>query len=158
MKPIATDFGEVHLPPTDPRYVDGAPEGRVPGVSGLNVDAARQRLTDAGFQVADMTTSVNSSASYGAVVGTTPSGQTFPGSIITINISNGIPPAPPPRPVERPPVGEPARPGPPPEGSTVVEIPGLPPITVPLLGPPPPAEPPPPPAEPPPPPPPPPPG
>ena len=144
MKPIATDFGDVHLPPTDPRYVDGAPEGRVPSVSGLNVDAARQRLKDAGFQVADQTTSVNSSAPYGAVVGTTPSGQTFPGSIITINISNGIPPAPPPRPVERPPVGEPVGPGPPPEGS-IVEMPGLPPITVPLLGPPPPAEPPPPP-------------
>ena len=34
MKPIASDFGDVHLPPTDPRYVDGAPEGRVPSVSG----------------------------------------------------------------------------------------------------------------------------
>ena len=102
MKPIATDFGDVHLPPTDPRYVDGAPGGRVPSVSGLKVDAARQRLKDAGFQVADQPTSVNSSAPYGAVVGTTPSGQTFPGSIITINISNGIPPAPPPPPVERP--------------------------------------------------------
>ena len=145
IKPIATDFGDVHLPPTDPRYVDGAPGGRVPTVSDLNVDAARQRLRDAGFQVADQTTPVNSSASYGAVVGTTPSGQTIPGSIITINISNGIPPPPPPPPVERPPVGEPAGPGPPPEGSMVVEIPGLPPITVPVLGPPPPAEPPPPP-------------
>ncbi len=106
MKPIAIDFGDVHLPPTDPRYVDGAPEGRVPSVSDLKVDAARQRLKDAGFQVADQTTSVNSSAPYGAVVGTTPSGQTFPGSIITISISNGIPPPPPPPPVERPPVGE----------------------------------------------------
>ena len=145
MKPIATDFGDVHLPPTDPRYVDGAPGGRVPSVSDLNVDAARQRLRDAGFQVADKTTPVNSSATYGAVVGTTPSGQTIPGSIITINISNGIPPAPPPPPVERPPDGEPAGPGPRPEGSMVVDIPGLPPITVPVLGPPPPAEPPPPP-------------
>jgi membrane peptidoglycan carboxypeptidase len=135
MKPISTDFGEVHLPPTDPLYVDGAPGGQVPGVSGLKVDEARQRLKDAGFQVADQATYVNSSASYGAVVGTTPSGQTFPGSIITINISNGISPAPPPRPIEPPvDVG-----GPPPDaGSTVVEIPGLPPITVPLLGPPPP--------------------
>lgn len=26
MKPIATKFGEVRLPPTDPRYVDGSPE------------------------------------------------------------------------------------------------------------------------------------
>jgi membrane peptidoglycan carboxypeptidase len=153
MKPIATDFGDVHLPPTDPRYVDGAPEGRVPSVSGLKVDAARQRLKDAGFQVADQTTSMNSSAPYGAVVGTTPSGQTFPGAIITINVSNGIPPAPPPRPVERPPLDGGGPVPPPPQGSTVVEIPGLPPITVPVLGaPPPPAGPPPPPAGPPPPP------
>jgi hypothetical protein len=65
-----------------------------------------------------------------------PSGQIIPGSIITINISNGIPPAPPPPPpMERPP----GIPGFPPEGGmTVVEIPGLPPITVPILGPPPP--------------------
>jgi membrane peptidoglycan carboxypeptidase len=142
MKPISTDFGEVHLPPTDPLYVDGAPGGQVPSVSGLKVDEARQRLKDAGFQVADQTTSVNSFASYGTVVGTYPSGQTFPGSIITINTSNGILPAPPPPPVERPPVDDPAG-GPPPEvGTTVVEIPGLPPITVPLLGPPPPPPPP----------------
>ena len=46
---------------------------RVPIVSGLNLDAARQRLRDAGFQVADQATSVNSSSPYGAVVGTTPS-------------------------------------------------------------------------------------
>ena len=101
MKPIATDFGDLHLPPTDPRYVDGAPGGHVPSVSALNADAARQRLKDAGFQVADQTTPVNSSAPYGAVVGTTPSGQTIPGSIITINTSNGIAPAPPPAPVGR---------------------------------------------------------
>jgi membrane peptidoglycan carboxypeptidase len=143
MKPIATNFGELHLPPTDPRYVDGAPGGQVPSVSGLKLDAARQRLKDAGFQVADQATSVNSASSYGTVVGTTPSGQTFPGSIITINISNGIPPAPPPPPPEERP---PDIPGLPPEiGTTVVEIPGLPPITVPLLGPPPPEPPPPPP-------------
>jgi membrane peptidoglycan carboxypeptidase len=151
MKPIASDFGDLHLPPTDPRYVDGAPGGQVPSVSGLNADAARQRLKDTGFQVADQTTPVNSSAPYGAVVGTTPSGQTIPGSIITINTSTGIAPAPPPAPVQRGPIdgpdrgtfGEPSGPGPPPQvGSTDVEIPGLPPITVPVLGPPPPAEPP----------------
>ena len=44
---------------------------------------------------------------------------------------------------DRGPVGEPSGPGPPPQvGSTDVEIPGLPPITVPVPGPPPPAEPP----------------
>ena len=70
----------------------------------------------------------------GTVVGTAPSGQTIPGSIITIQVSNGIPPAPPP-----PPIAFPLPGGPPPEiGQTVVEIPGLPPITVPVLGPPPP--------------------
>jgi beta-lactam-binding protein with PASTA domain len=108
----------------------------VPSVSDLTVDAARKSLKDAGFQVADQPTAVNSDASYGTVVGTSPSGQTFPGSVITINISNGIAPAPPPPPrVEHPPDES----GPPPDaGSTVVDIPGLPPITVPLLGPPPP--------------------
>jgi membrane peptidoglycan carboxypeptidase len=134
MKPIAKDFGDVHLPPIDPHYVDGAPGGRVPGVAGLNVDAARKRLTDAGFQVAAQTTSVNSGASFGTVVGTTPSGQTFPGSIVTINTSNGIAPLPPP-PVEVP-VDQPPPDAPLPD-APVVDIPGLPPIPVPVPGPPP---------------------
>ncbi|WP_326547512.1 transglycosylase/D,D-transpeptidase PonA2 [Mycolicibacterium sp. ND9-15] len=151
MKPIANDFGEVHLPPTDPRYVEGAPGSEVPDVSGMNVDRARQRLRDAGFQVAEKTTPVNSTASYGAVVGTTPSGRTIPGSIVTINTSTGIAPAPPPRPVEPPPPSSPGAPPnappPPPPDPMVVQIPGLPPI---ILGP---APPPPPPLPPPPPPP-----
>ncbi|MDT5056235.1 MAG: hypothetical protein QOF66_4601 [Mycobacterium sp.] len=123
---------DVKLPPTDPRYVEGAPGSKVPSVSGLTQDIARQRLKEAGFQVAEQATPINSTAPYGAVVGTSPTGQTVPGSIVTIQISNGIPPAAPP-----PPPG--GIPGLPPEiGSTVVEIPGLPPITVPVLGPPPP--------------------
>ena len=142
MNPIATTFGDVTLPPTDPRYVDGAPGSRVPSVAGMSQDTARQRLRDAGFQVADQSTPVNSGASYGSVVGTSPSGQTVPGSIITIQISNGIPPAPPPPPPGAPPPGIPGLP--PPVGQTVIEIPGLPPITVPVLGPPPPPPPPPP--------------
>jgi membrane peptidoglycan carboxypeptidase len=134
MKPIANNFGPVALPPTDPRYVDGGPGSQVPTVNGMDENAARQRLKEAGFQVADNSASVNSSSKYGTVVGTNPSGQTIPGSIITIQISNGIPPPPPPPPVSLPIPG-----GPPPEiGQTVVEIPGLPPITVPVLGPPPP--------------------
>ncbi|MGB0438358.1 MAG: transglycosylase/D,D-transpeptidase PonA2, partial [Mycobacterium sp.] len=151
MKPIANNFGEVALPPTDPRFVDGAPGSRVPGVAGMKQNAARKRLRDAGFEVADQSTSVNSEAPYGAVVGTSPSGQTVPGSIITILISNGIAPAPPPPPPGAPPpLGVPPLPAP--VGQTVVQIPGLPPITVPVLVPPPPAPPPPPPAAPPPPP------
>ena len=143
MKPIATNFGEVNLPPTDPRYVDGAPGSRVPSVAGMNQTTARQRLRDAGFQVADQSTPVNSNSPYGAVVGTSPSGQTVPGSIITILISNGIPPAPPPPPPGAPPPPPGGLP-PPPMGQTVIQIPGLPPITVPVLGPPPPPAPPPP--------------
>ena len=94
MMPLAQSFGDVTLPPTDPRYVDGAPGSKVPSVSGLSQDAARDRLKEAGFQVADQANPVNSAASYGTVVGTSPGGQTVPGSIITILISNGIPPAP----------------------------------------------------------------
>jgi len=133
MKPIAESFGEVNLPPTSPRYVDGAPGSRVPSVAGLTQSRARERLQDAGFRVASEATPVNSTAPYGAVVGTSPSGQTVPGSIVTIQISNGVPPPPPPPPEGAPPPGLP-----PPIGSTVVQIPGLPPITVPLLAPPPP--------------------
>ena len=62
MKPIATSFGDVKMPPTDPRYVDGSPASRVPAVTGLDVDAARQRIKEAGFQVDDQTNPVNSSA------------------------------------------------------------------------------------------------
>ena len=146
MKPIANNWGEVRLPPTDPRYVDGAPGSRVPSVSGLDQNAARQRLKDAGFQVADQANPINSSSSYGTVVGTSPNGQTVPGSIITILISNGIAPPPPPPPPRPPAQGGPPAPGGPPPlevGSTVIEIPGLPPITVPVLVPPPPPPPPP---------------
>jgi membrane peptidoglycan carboxypeptidase len=128
MKPIANNFGDVKLPPTDPRYVEGSAASRVPTVAGMDVDMARRRIKEAGFQVADQTNSVNSTAKLGDVVGTTPSGQTIPGSIVTIQVSNGIPPAPPP----------PADDLPVPIGSQVVEIPGLPPITIPLLAPPPP--------------------
>jgi membrane peptidoglycan carboxypeptidase len=138
MKPIATRFGDVKLPPTDPRYVEGGTNSRVPSVAGLDVNAARQRLKEAGFQVADQSTSVNSSAKYGEVVGTSPNGQTIPGVVITLETSNGIPPAPPPPPAGPPPA---------PVGSQVIEIPGLPPITIPVPAPPPP----PPPGEPPPP-------
>ncbi|MGE2690151.1 transglycosylase/D,D-transpeptidase PonA2 [Mycolicibacterium pulveris] len=139
MKPIATAFGEVTLPPTDPRFVDGGPGSKVPSVAGLTESTARQRLRDAGFQVADDANPVNSSSSRGTVVGTSPTGNTVPGSIITLLVSNGIAPPPPPAP-DRPP-GIPGLPAP--VGETVVQIPGLPPITVPVLGPPPPAPPPP---------------
>ncbi|WP_141564328.1 penicillin-binding protein, partial [Mycolicibacterium palauense] len=106
MKPIDEEFGPVELPPTDPRYVEGGPGSTVPSVSGLKLDAARTKLSDAGFQVAEDPTPVPSGYRKGTVVGTTPSGKTIPGSIITINTSSGVPPAPvyqPPPPDQGPP-------------------------------------------------------
>ena len=141
MKPIATVDGEVRLPPTDPRYVGGGPGGEVPQVSGMTIDAARKRLREAGFEVAEKTTPVNSSARYGAVVGTTPNGRTIPGSVITILTSNGVAPRPVPRFDDEPePVDAPAEvpPPPPPVDPMLVQIPGLPPFQMPFFGPPPP--------------------
>jgi membrane peptidoglycan carboxypeptidase len=138
MKPIANDFGPVALPPTDPRYVDGVPASKLPSVTSLTVDAARKRLQEAGFQVADQPTSINSYLSKGAVVGTAPKDKAFPGSIIVINTSNGIAPAPvyypPPPRQDAPPPPEEA----PPPDVNVINIPGLPPITLPAPPPPPP--------------------
>jgi len=36
MKRSPNSFGDVKLPPTDPRYVDGGPGSKVPSVSGMN--------------------------------------------------------------------------------------------------------------------------
>lgn len=151
MDPIAEYFGPLALPPTDPRYVDGGPGSHVPSVTGMKLEEARKRLLDAGFQVADKPTPVNNTATKGSVVGTTPSGKTIPGSIITINTSTGY--VPPPVYIPRPEAPPPPPPGelPPPPSENVVLIPGLPPITIP--GPPPPPAPLPPPPPPPPPPP-----
>jgi hypothetical protein len=155
MNPIATNFGPVVLPPTDPRYVNGAPGVPVPNVVGLNLDAAKQRIKDAGFLVADVPTPLNSAAAKYSVIGTTPAGPILPGSIVTINTSNGVAPAPPvyrpPTPVydpgynnyddyndAPPPPPPPVDAPPPPPNVNIIEIPGLPPITLPMLAPPPP--------------------
>src|SRR6202162_3348138 len=52
-KPIANDFGDVKLPPTDPRYVEGGPGSKVPSVSGLSVETAKARLGAGGVRVAE---------------------------------------------------------------------------------------------------------
>ena len=143
MKPIATHFGPVALPPTDPRYVTGAPSKDVPSVTGLKLDEAIKRVRAAGFQVPDQPTAVDSYLTKGAVAGTTPTGKTIPGSIVTINTSNGI--APPPVYYPPPPPSDVARPdAPPAQEPIVINIPGLPPITLPMGPPPPPPGPPPP--------------
>jgi membrane peptidoglycan carboxypeptidase len=135
MKPIARDFGPVALPPTDPRYVNGGKGSDVPSVSGLTLDAARKRLQDAGFRVADQPTPVDSYLAAGAVAGTTPKGKTIPGSIITLNTSNGVAPAPTYFPPAPPPDAPPPDEAPPPDVN-VIQLPGLPPITLPMPPPP----------------------
>ncbi|HNM84643.1 MAG TPA: transglycosylase/D,D-transpeptidase PonA2, partial [Mycobacterium sp.] len=92
INPIANNFGEVKLPPTDPRYVDGGPNSRVPSIAGLDQDEARKRLKESGFQVADNVSYINSASSYGTILGSSPSGQTIPGVIVTILASNGVAP------------------------------------------------------------------
>ena len=82
----------------------------------------------------------NSAASAGTVIGTSPSGQTVPGIIVTLVVSNGVAPPPPPPPSPKParrPLPPPLPGMPPGIGTQIVEIPGLPPITVPVLAPPP---------------------
>ena len=138
MNPIATDFGPVALPPTDPRYVDGAPTKPLPSVTGLKVDAARKRLQDAGFQVADQPSPINSYASTGSVVGTTPKDKAVPGWLVTINTSNGVAPAPvyyPPSPPSDVPPPPPPGELPPPDAN-VINVPGLPPFLLPAPPPP----------------------
>jgi membrane peptidoglycan carboxypeptidase len=146
MSPIADDFGPVSMPPTDPRYVNGAPTVPLPRITGLKLDAARKRLQDAGFQVADQPSPVDSYLSKGSIVGTSPKDKAVPGFLITINTSNGVAPAPvyyPPAPPEAPPPPPPPAPPPPPDAN-VINIPGLPPIFLPPPPPPPPPGPPPP--------------
>ncbi len=103
------------------------------------LDAARKRLQDAGFQVADQPTPINSYPSRGAVVGTTPKDQSRsrfdrhdqheqrdrPGAgVLPAQAAGDVPPPPPPD-------------APPPDAN-VINIPGLPPITLPAPPPPPP--------------------
>ena len=87
------------LPPTDPRYVTGGNRLSVPQEIGQPLDQATSDLRDAGFVVA--TSTVDSRAPAGTVVGQTPaggSGQAIQGQTITLVSSTGkvaAPPAPP---------------------------------------------------------------
>ena len=139
MKPIANNFGEVRLPPTDPRYVDGAPGSRVPSVSGMTQELARQRLKEAGFQVADQAY-LGQQRVVGRHGGRDVADRPDRPGLDHHHPGQQRHPAASSAATRRP---APPIPGLPPEmGSTVVEIPGLPPITVPVLGPPPPPPPP----------------
>lgn len=87
VKPVATKFGPVRLPPVDPRYMAGSDRGRIPSVSGLPASAATSRLQAAGFKVNQL--DVDSNRPQGTVVFTAPSDSAMPGSVVTIYVSNG---------------------------------------------------------------------
>ncbi len=79
------------LPPTDPRYVNGA---QVPNVVGLSVDDATSQLLAAGYTVTQST--VDNQAPSGTVVGQSPTGSLLPGQSVAVQVSDGSPPPPPP--------------------------------------------------------------
>ncbi|MCP2164593.1 penicillin-binding protein [Goodfellowiella coeruleoviolacea] len=84
--PVAT------LPSPTERYVKGGSEIRIPNVIGKPVDAARQDLEKAGYQVA--TRNQNSEKAKGIVVSQSPRGSALPGETITLYVSTGYVPPP----------------------------------------------------------------
>ena len=87
VKPVATKFGPVNLPPIDREYWNGSDRGRIPQVSGLPASEATSRLQGAGFKVSEL--DVDSGRPQGTVVFTAPSDSAMPGSTVTIYVSNG---------------------------------------------------------------------
>ncbi|MDV7102176.1 penicillin-binding protein [Gordonia amicalis] len=87
VKPVATKFGPVRLPPIDREYWNGSDRGRIPQVSGLTASEATSRLQRAGFKVNEL--EVDSGRPKGTVVFTAPSDSAMPGSTVTIYVSNG---------------------------------------------------------------------
>ncbi|MCF8569168.1 penicillin-binding protein [Gordonia sp. HY002] len=87
VKPVATKFGPVAMPPKDPAYVAGSNRGRIPNVKGLPASQATSRLQEAGFKINEM--EVDSGRPQGTVVFTAPSDSAMPGSTIAMYVSNG---------------------------------------------------------------------
>ncbi len=120
IKPVLDHFPPPGLPPLDDKYVRGANNSQIPDVTGMSEAEARSTLVGAGFQVTIV--SVPGSPAKGTVIGTTPNGSAIPGSVITVNVSDGTQrEAPPPGPIQLPP-GLPGLPPPP----------RLPPIPIPI--------------------------
>ncbi|ALL75045.1 MULTISPECIES: penicillin-binding protein [unclassified Pseudonocardia] len=106
--PLLAGTPPTPLPPTDPRYLDGGAESRIPDVVGRSIDGARGELEGQGWQVTSRT--VDNRAPEGTVVGQEPRGAALPGEQVTLQVSSGSVPAPP------PPPGRPSGPPPPNEG------------------------------------------
>jgi membrane peptidoglycan carboxypeptidase len=95
MKPLLDPLPAEPLPPTDPRYVEGGAESKVPNVVGKGVNDARGILDRAGWKATTRT--VDNRADKGTVVGQDPNGTALPGETILLQVSSGkVPPPPPP--------------------------------------------------------------
>ncbi|MEV0152555.1 penicillin-binding protein [Micromonospora sp. NPDC050686] len=66
----------------------------IPGVSCLSIDAAKSKLRDAGFDPVVSGTPVSSDCPKNTAAGTTPSGKTIKGGVVSIEVSAGAPVAP----------------------------------------------------------------
>ena len=100
------------LPPTDPRYLEGGSESRIPDVVGDRLSDARAELEGGGWTVTSR--DVDNRAPKGTVIGQTPRGAALPGQPVTLQISSGSVPPPPPAPAAPnagPPTAAPPAPG-----------------------------------------------
>ena len=96
MKPMLDGQPIEPLPPTDPRYVEGGAESKVPNVVGKGLNDARGILDRAGWK--SSTRTVDNRANKGTVVGQSPNGTALPGETILLQVSSGDVPPPPPAP------------------------------------------------------------
>ena len=87
MKPLLDGQPVLPLPPTDPRYLDGAPVAQIPDVIGKPLNEARAILQHEGRSVSVDTTDNN--ADRGTVVGQNPQGPALPGETILLTVSSG---------------------------------------------------------------------
>ncbi len=96
MKPLLDGTPAPPLPPTDPRYVEGGAESKVPNVVGRGLNDGRGTLERAGWKVSTRT--VDNRAERGTIVGQSPNGTALPGETILLQVSSGEVPPPPPAP------------------------------------------------------------
>jgi membrane peptidoglycan carboxypeptidase len=87
MKPLLDGQPVVPLPPTDPRYLDGAPVTQIPDVVGKPLNEARAILQAEGRATSVGTTDNN--AERGTVVGQNPQGRALPGETVLLTVSSG---------------------------------------------------------------------
>jgi membrane peptidoglycan carboxypeptidase len=78
----------IEFTPPSGKLINGD-QRAIPNVTCQTVGAAESRLRNAGFDVIVDNTPIDSSCPAGRVAGTSPSGQTIRGGVVTIHISNG---------------------------------------------------------------------